>query len=144
MKIFSLFILPILAMAVSCAPSTPQKRIEKNIAMYTSQPAKHQELVKRGELARGMSKEAVFLAWGNPAQRFQIMQNKELAERWDYTGSQPVYSNSFGMGYGVGHGWGRRSSFSTFSYSPEVTYVPYRKATVLFKHSKVDSWERAQ
>lgn len=144
MKILSLLFLPILLLASSCVPSTPQQRIEKNIAKYTALPAEHQELVKRGELARGMSADAVYLAWGRPSQQYQGMQNKELTERWDYTGSHPVYSNSFGMGYGVGRGWGRRSSFSTFSFSPEVTYVPYRKATVLFKRQKVDSWERAQ
>lgn len=144
MKILSLLLLPIVLIFSSCTPSTPQERILKNGGKFTSLPAKHQELVERGELARGMSADAVFLAWGSPSQRYQGLQGNIVTDRWDYFGSTPVVNNHFGMHYGVGSGWGRRYSYSGFSFGPEIQYVPYRKATVLFKNSKVDSWERIQ
>jgi hypothetical protein len=92
-----------------------------------------------------MSTDAVFMAWGPPSRRYQGLQNNAATERWDYEGSKPVYSNSVGMGYGYGTGYyGRRAGYSSLSVSPEVAYVPYRKATVLFKNNRVDSWESAQ
>jgi hypothetical protein len=129
----------------SCAPVTPQQRIENNVGAYNSLPPGHQELVKRGELARGMSPDAVFLAWGPPSRRYQGLQDNAATERWDYEGFKPIYTNSFGMGYGFGTGYnGRRARYSSLFVSPEVAYVPYRNATVLFKNNRADSWERAQ
>ena len=145
MKTFLLLSISALLLFNSCAPVTPQQRIENNIGVYKSLPPGHQELVKRGELARGMSPDAVFMAWGPPSRRYQGLQNNAATERWDYEGSKPVYSNSVGMGYGYGTGYyGRRAGYSSLSISPEVAYVPYRRATVLFKNNRVDSWESAQ
>lgn len=138
-------ILPLLACATSllffsCAPNTPEQRILKNISLYTALPAKHQELVKRGELARGMSPEAVFIAWGNPAEKYQIMNGGISTERWDYTRNKSVYTNQ--IGYGIG--FGGHHSYSSLYFSPEVSYIPQRSASVLFKMNKVDGWERMQ
>lgn len=144
MKTLSLILLPSILIFSSCAPSTPQERILKNSTKFTNLPTEHQELVERGELARGMSADAVFLAWGSPSQRYQGLQGDIVTDRWDYSGSQPVVNNHFGINYGIDRGWGRRSSYSGFSFGPEIQYVPYREATVLFKNSKVDSWERMQ
>ena len=145
MKTFLLLSISALLLFNSCAPVTPQQRIENNIGVYNSLPPREQELVKRGELARGMSPDAVFMAWGPPSRRYQGLQNNAATERWDYEGSKPVYSNSVGMGYGYGTGYyGRRAGYSSLSISPEVAYVPYRRATVLFKNNRVDSWESAQ
>ena len=144
-------ILPLLAgmtalVICSCVPNTPEQRIVKNIALYTSLPAKHQELVKRGEIARGMSPDAVFIAWGKPTERYQGVNGSESTERWDYTRSQPVYSNQIGFGFGQGFGYGRgfRGGYSSLFFSPEVTYIPQRSASVFFKKNKVDAWERMQ
>jgi hypothetical protein len=132
----------------SCVPNTPEQRIVKNIAVYTSLPAKHQELVKRGELARGMSPEAVFIAWGKPTERYQGLNGGESTERWDYTRNRPVYTNQVGFGFGQGFGFGRGcgygGGFNSLFISPEVTYIPQRSASVLFKKNKVDAWERMQ
>ena len=144
MKILTLLTLPIVLLFAACTSSTPQERILKNGAKFTNLPAKHQELAERGELARGMSADAVFLAWGAPSQRYQGLQGNIVTDRWDYFTSTPVVNNHFDMHYGIGRGWGRRGSYSGFSFGPEIQYVPYRKATVLFKNSKVDSWERMQ
>lgn len=126
----------------SCVPDTPQQRIANNPALFQSLPAKHQALVQQGEIARGMSPAAVTLAWGDPSRRYAGMQNGAATERWDYAGSQPVYTNHIGFGYGgYGHGYG---SYSSFGYGPDITYIPYRRATVLFKNQSVESWEKMQ
>lgn len=131
----------------SCAPSTPQARIEKNPQAFAALSQKHQNLVKQGELARGMSEEAVTLAWGDAGQRYEGSRNGTPAERWDYIGSRPVYSTDLFIGYGpYGYGPYGYGPYSNFGYGigPDVAFVPYRVGSVWFTGGKVDSWERVQ
>ena len=50
----------------SCVPSTPQTRIQQNPQKFEALSAKHRTLVQQGQIARGMSPDAVYLAWGGP------------------------------------------------------------------------------
>lgn len=128
----------------SCAPSTPQARIAKNPQVFAALPKKEQNLVAQGQLARGMSPDAVMLAWGDPEQRFEGVKDSKKTDRWDYAGSRPVYTSTFYGGYGYGRGkYGHRNSLGYgYGFGPEVTYIPYRIASVWFVNSRVDSWER--
>lgn len=132
----------------SCAPSTPQARIDRNPQVFASLEKKEQQLVQQGQLSRGMSADAVKLAWGEPAERFEGSKNSRRTERWDYTGSRPIYTTNVFGGYGYGYGYspygpGRYSTVG-FGVGPEIAYVPYRVASVWFVSNKVDSWERAR
>jgi hypothetical protein len=138
------FLLALACLLGACAPVTPEERIAKNPTLFQSLPAKHQSLVQQGEIARGMSHDAVILAWGKPSRRYSGMHSGGTTDRWDYFGSQPVYNNHFGIAHGYGYGHRGRGSYNALAYSPEITYVPYRRATVLFKNQKVDSWDRMQ
>jgi hypothetical protein len=130
----------------SCAPTTPQARIEKNPAMFAALGKKEQELVRQGQLSAGMSPDAVTLAWGPPDQRFEGSKNGKHTERWDYAGSRPVYSSNYfgGFGYGFGgYGYGRYGySGLGWGLGPQVEYIPYRVASVWFTNHRVESWER--
>lgn len=133
--------------ASSCAPSTPQTRIQQRPDRFAALPAKERSLVERGEIAKGMSEDAVWLAWGPPAMRYEGYQKGRTSERWDYTAARPVYANHYYGMYGFGgyghHGrYGHPYSAYGFGFAPEVAYVPYRKASVWFVSSRVDSWER--
>jgi hypothetical protein len=136
-------LLAICLVAVSCVPSTPQARIAENPTMFEHQPAKHRSLIEQGELARGMSKNAVYLAWGSPSGRYEGSRDGKTSERWDYNGSRPVYTTSFygGLGYG-GYRHGRGPYYGGMGFGPEITYIPYRSASVSFINSRVESWER--
>jgi hypothetical protein len=136
----------------SCAPSTPQARIDQNPAAFQQLGKKHQELVRQGRIAGGMSQDAVLLAWGSPDQRFQGYQNSRSTERWDYSASRPVYTNQFAGGFGGFGNCGRFGGFGRFGhpgfgdfgymgFGPQITYVPYRVATVEFINNRVNSWE---
>ena len=133
---------------VSCAPSTPAARIAAQPAMFEGLPAKHQSLVRQGQIDKGMSTDAVYLAWGRASREYEGSENGAPTLRWDYSGSTPVYTNSFwgGWGYGYGHGYYGRYGYpyGGYGFGPEVTYVPYRRATVIFKGGRVASWERAR
>lgn len=133
---------------VSCAPSTPQARIQQHPQKFEALGTKHRSLVQQGLITRGMNPDAVYLAWGSPARSFKGSKKGKDTERWDYAGSRPVYGTRFYGGYGLGYGYGPYGRYGNpaFAYGigPEVAYVPYRIASVWFISGKVDSWERAQ
>ncbi len=140
-----LWLLAIPMLAASCVPSTPEARIQRNPAAFAALSRPQQDLVRQGQISRGMPREAVQLAWGDPSRSFQGSRNGKNTERWDYAGSRPVYVNSFYGGYGYGFStYGPYRSQAYYGFGPEVAYVPYRIASVWFIENRVDSWERAR
>lgn len=142
--------LPVLTglLIVSCS-ATPEKRIAKNPHLYAALPASDRAKVVRGEVDKGMSREAVFIAWGNPDRVQTGEENGRSLERWGYLGRYPVTTQTFGMGMGFGRwggGWGRGACgigpWDPFwmGGGPMVTYIPYEAAMVEFKSGKVNSW----
>lgn len=136
---------------VSCAPTTPQSRIEQNPAAFAALSAKDQNTVRQGMISKGMSRDAVMLAWGQPSARVEGFRDGKASERWDYTGSEPVYTSS--MYGGIGYYGGYRGRYGRYygpyvpygyGFGPTVTYVPYCKSRVWFVNGRVDAWERAR
>ena len=128
----------------SCAPSTPQTRIQREPDKFEALSPKHRELVQQGQIERGMTPDAVYLAWGAPARTFQGSKNGRTTERWDYAGTRPVYYNNFYGSYGRYYGPYGRHGYYGMGWGPEVAYIPYRIGSVWFIDHKVDSWERAR
>ncbi len=129
---------------VSCAPSTPLARIQRQPEKFEALSVKHRELVERGQIDRGMSQDAVYFAWGSPASVFQGSNNGRPTERWDYAGSRPVFTNTFHGSYSRFHGSCWRGRYSGVGWGPEVVHIPYRLGSVWFIDNRVDSWERAR
>ena len=134
----------------SCAPSTPEARIAAQPAMFAALPAKDKELVRQGQIDKGMGTDAVYLAWGKASREYEGYEGSARTLRWDYNGSTPAYSNgyfgSFGWGYGrfgPYHGYDPYHFYGA-GYSSGVTYIPYRRASVLFRNGRVTSWERTR
>ena len=126
----------------SCVPSTPQARIAQNPQVFAALPKKDQSLVERGQVARGMSPDAVMLAWGYPSRRFEGSKDSKRTERWDYAGSRPVYTSTFYGGYGYGYGrWGYGGGMST----THVNYDKYTEGTLFItlvdKASEKIAWQ---
>lgn len=132
---------------VSCAPSTPQGRIQQDPGKFAALSEKHQSLVQQGQISRGMPPDAVYLAWGAPSRVFHGSKGTKATERWDYAASRPVYTTGFYGSYGYGpHPFHHRYGYSGlgFGMGPEVAYIPYRVASVWFVNHRVDAWERAR
>jgi len=134
-------------LGTSCVPITPQTRIAKHPDLYAALNPSERNLVERGELAKGMTRDAVFLAWGPPAMSYEGYHEGKASMRWDYTGAQAVYSERFYGVYGYsGHGYRGHNvhPYSAYAYgfAPELAFVPYRRASVWFINNRVDGWER--
>ena len=116
--------------------------------MYDRLPSSEQALVDQGRIKQGMSKEAVFLAWGNPEIKTDGEDQDARFERWIYTRLTPIYNTSFGGYYGSGYGYspyryGRRSGYR-YGFNNEVAYVKSKAASVDFKNDRVSRWQRGR
>lgn len=151
MKQLTLPLLFVSFLFVACVPNTPERRIAKNSVAFQALTPKQQEHVRQGEVSRGMPPEAVMMAWGAPSRRYSGSKDGVHTQRWDYMGTQAVFTNQVGWGPGFGPGWGRGwgwggawGPWGDPFFGPDVAYIPYRRATIVFKNQKVDSWEKLQ
>ncbi len=131
----------------SCAPNTPQSRIEKNPGTFSQLSNSDKELARQGQIKKGMHKDAVFIAMGKPDGVSQGNRNGAEFEKWIYTRSTPVFRHGIypRIGYGIG-GWGRgrynRGGYYGVGFNPGMSYVRRTAATVDFnRYNKVTSWE---
>ena len=62
-----------LLLFTGCATSTVESRKKERPAAYNALSAEDRELVDKGQIKTGMSQDAVYIAWGPPA---QILQNQ--------------------------------------------------------------------
>jgi hypothetical protein len=145
--------LPALSLALvslllaSCA-SPIVRRIENNPEIYAKLSDRHKALVQAGKVEEGMTKQAVFLSWGQPNRAAKGSKQGKTYERWSYTGYDAVPTPSIGFGYGYGGYYGGRGRHSyadsMFYYEPSYQYVPYESARVEFLNSKVSEWSVAR
>ena len=122
MKWFLLFLsLPFLS---GCATSTLDSRKKERAGAYASLPAETKAAVDQGRIKIGMPMDAVYIAWGSPAQVLEHEGPAGAATVWLYEG-----------------GWMEEDRFwygrhLAFAYQPR-TYV---RAEVVFANGIVKSW----
>ncbi len=120
----------------ACQTVTPSTRISQNPVMYNMLSTEHKVLVQQGRICEGMSKDAVFLAWGKPnTPPVTGQQNGVSYEKWVYATYQPVMVDTVSVGLGCDSFWhGAGLGTST-------AYVPQENAWVMFQNNIVTAWE---
>jgi hypothetical protein len=137
--------------------STVDSRIKGDPQTFASLSPADQTLVQRGRIREGMSKAAVYLAWGRPDRTRYGSRAGVPFEAWIYTTIRteiaPGYDPGFyGFGYGR-FGWSRRyygpRAFYGYGYgygyypyldSDLINYeVPYK--TAFFERDRCTGWE---
>jgi hypothetical protein len=97
--------------------STPQTRISDHPDLYQNLSSRDQALVSQGQIRSGMSRGAVWLAWGSPDQKIVGNMAGTPTETWIYIyyATYPYYpyygpgpwgpwaSNDSGPGYSLGY-----------------------------------------
>lgn len=120
----------------SCA-STPQSRINRNPEAFAGLNADDQALVREGRLRIGMSPEAVALAIGRPHHIDQLVEaGKQPREIWLYTGTRPVYINTWAPPPPCGI-YGRHY----YGSWPQIAHIPYLRARLDFQGGALVRWE---
>lgn len=154
------------ALLLSQCVATPQSRIERNPQLYSQLSTRDRQHVASGTIREGMTRDAVYLAWGKPDRVSTGVHKGRAMESWVYLGQRPVTTYNMGFGFGGGWGgnpywgggrfgygwgggiggWGPYGGLGPYSYwggGPSVTYVPYTQAVVEFTVGRVTSWMAA-
>ena len=76
-----------LCLGSGCATSTIESRREERIAAYENLSPEEQRLVDSGQIRIGMSADAVYIAWGAPAQVVERQDQEGHVTTWLYAGS---------------------------------------------------------
>lgn len=143
---------------------TVENRITEHPEIYNSLSSKDQALVSQGQIRYGMSRSAVWLAWGSPEQKTEGNMRGKATETWIYVQSRTApYGYGYPYGpYGYGYGYGgfgavgvvrthrhHGRSFVFFgdpfydpfyySYIPPTISYPYK--TVTFSNGRVMSFQ---
>jgi hypothetical protein len=143
--------------------STVESRIAERPQVYHSLSARQQQLVANGQIAPGMPRDAVYMAWGSPDQRVQGVMHSQMTETWIYVQYTTAYPYGYGYGYPYGYGFGPgfgggviiathrhhgRSFafvgdpfFDPFYYSYIPPSIPYPYRTVTFANGRVVSFQ---
>ncbi len=145
MRVFQAFHLLVLSLGAllldSCQTVTPATRIHQNPVMFRQLSPEQQLLVQQGRICEGMSKDAVFLAWGNPnTPPVYGQQNGVSYEKWVYNTYQPVMVDSVSVGGGCWHG----PYWCGSGIGASTAYVPREAAWVMFQNNVVTSWESSR
>jgi hypothetical protein len=121
--------------------STIESRISENPEIYRNLSSRDQALVNQGQIRYGMSRNAVWLAWGSPD--FKVIGNMRghSTETWIYVhyATYPYYPY-YGP-YGPGFGFFGDPFYDPFYYSLIPPSIPYPYKTVTFSNGRVVSFQ---
>lgn len=109
-----------------CATSSIESRRRERATGYAALSPEFKALVDQGQIRRGMTPDAVYIAWGKPAQILQQEDQRGHVTFWLYHGGW-MEENRY---------WTRYSRYPVTDYEPR-TYV---SAEITFMDGVVASW----
>lgn len=113
-------------LVAGCATSSIASRKKERAAGFAALSPEFQTLVSAGQIRRGMTEDAVYIAWGRPAQVLEQEDANGHSTTWIYTG-----------------GWMEETRYwYPYRRTPQTDYQPrtYVRAEILFVNGLVDSW----
>jgi hypothetical protein len=135
--------------------TTVETRINENPAAFQSLSPGDQALVQQGRIREGMSRDAVYIAWG-PANETMPGRNRgQTVETWIYYATDageyqgPFYyghSYGYGLGFGYfGYGGGYRHRFRRhYFYDPFYDPWFYRRANIIRYPERIVSFQNGR
>jgi hypothetical protein len=108
---------------VGCA--TTESRISQNPEMYQHLSARDQALVNQGQIRKGMTMDAVWLAWGTPDQKIPDNMGDRPIETWLY------------LRYQTPPSYGGPYSYGPFDWSYIPPKFPYASKGATFSNGRV-------
>lgn len=131
----------LLSLLALTACSTVGSRIKENPAAFSSLSPKQQALVQNAQIAEGMNRDAVYIAWGRPDGIVTGSDHGKRFDEWLYESTYVDYVNYYGP---YPYFYGRRYwTWGYYFYNPTVIYsVPYVYKSVRFENGRVAGWRR--
>lgn len=121
-----LFLLLGIWLVTGCATSTIETRRRERAEGYASLSPETKTLVNDGQIRRGMTEDAVYIAWGKPAQILHEEDQRGMVTTWLYHGGWLEETRY----------WSYHSRTPLYDYQPR-TYV---SAEITFVNGAVSSW----
>ncbi len=127
----------IVVLVLLCGCSSISSRARQESASYNSLSPSERDLVDKGQIARGMSSNAVYIAWGKPTQVIPQSSAAGTDEEatWLYYGNQPVITPAWSF-IPDPYGYGR------LEYMPQHHSERYLKGAVHLQNGRVTSWQK--
>lgn len=116
-------------------PSVESRRVERSAA-YGALPPEHRKLVDEGQIKVGMNEDAVYIAWGQPA---QVLQSEDASGRvatWLYQGTT---TDEF-VGWRYVEMPGPNGSYLTRRVDRDFNVREYVSAELIFRDGQLLSW----
>lgn len=125
-------------MLILTSCSTPETRISEHPDLYQSLSHRDQALVSQGQIRIGMSRTAVWLAWGATDRKIMGNMGGGPTETWIYTyyASYPYYPYYAPLDYYFG-----APLYDPFCYSWFPQSIPYPGKVVTFANGRVASFQ---
>src|SRR4029079_5759593 len=132
----------VLAVLMLASCSTPQTRISDHPGFYQSLSPRDQALVSQGKIRYGMSRNAVWLAWGSPDSKVIGNMRGHSTETWVYVyyATYPYYYPYYGS-YARCFGFSGDPFYDQFYYSLIPPSISYPNKIVTFPNSRVMSFQ---
>jgi len=118
--------------------STPQTRISEHPDLYQSLPPRDQAPVSQGQIRTGMSRTAVWLAWGSPDRKIVGNMGAGRTETWLYIyyATCPYYPY-----YGPWDPYLGAPLYDPFYYWDIPPNIPYPGKVVSFTNGRVVAFQ---
>ena len=129
--------LSIVLLLAGCAtrPTVESRRAER-AAAYSELSPEHRQLVDAGQIKVGMNEDAVFIAWGQPAQVLQSEDGGGRVTTWLY---QDTTTDEF-VGWRYVEVPGPNGSHLTRRLDRDFSVREYISAELIFRDSLLQSW----
>ena len=135
MKLALLSLLPLLLL-VGCKTSTIQSRTQERAAAYAALPPEIKDDIDAGRIRVGMNSDAVYMAWGKPAQILESGTEQGHVTTWLYEGGW-IQEERYWAYRTVGTGKGAYAEqYLARDYYPRA----YISAEVVFQDGAVTRW----
>jgi hypothetical protein len=113
--------------------STPQTRISDHPDLYLHLSRRDQALVGQERIRTGMSRNAVWLAWGSPDRKILAHTQGRATEVWIYISlmTYPYYP----------YGYPYTDLYDPFWYADVAPAIPYPSRVVIFRNGRVVAFQ---
>jgi hypothetical protein len=126
-----------LILLVGCATKpTVESRRQERPAAYAALTTEQQQLVDKGEIKVGMNEDAVYIAWGKPAQVLQSEDKSGHVTTWVYQGT----TTDEYVGWRYMELAGPRGPIFTRRLDSDFNVRDYVSAELVFRDGKLQSW----
>ena len=126
-----------LGLLAGCATTTIEGRRKERAGAYAGLSDDHRTMVDRGDIAVGMSEDAVYIAWGKPDQILKSGDKSGLKITWLYEGTT-TDTHYFWQTYPSVDANGRQ--ILERRLAPQTEFRDYVSAELIFRNGELERW----